>query len=265
MRAAGSVFGELSGAGGIVWYGGSALSRRGSPPALIVMDIESLRMALNEPSLLGLSVAFAAGFLFSINTVAIAAIPVTLAYVTKAHEPRRAAVLGGAFVAGLLATHIVLGVAAALGGEWVKGAMGREWGLALGPVLIALGLMWPGWLRLRIPWFAMRGRIVSGPWGAFVLAIPFSIAICPFCTPALLVTLTAAAAIGSVPFAIALLGAFGLGRSVLIALGAVSLGWLESFQAFTRWQKAFEVVGGLALILSGAYLIREYFAPMTGA
>lgn len=228
------------------------------------MDIESLRLALTEPSLLALGVAFAAGFLFSINTVAIAAIPVTLAYVTKAHEPRRAVLLGGAFIAGLLATHITLGVAAALGGEWVKGAMGREWGLALGPVLIALGLMWPGWLKLRIPWFATRGRVVSGPWGAFVLAIPFSIAICPFCTPALLVTLTASAAIGSVPFAVALLGAFGLGRSVLIALGAVSLGWLESFKAFARWQKAFEVGGGLALILSGAYLIREYFAPMTG-
>lgn len=229
------------------------------------MDIESLRLALTEPGLASLGVAFAAGFLFSINTVAIAAIPVTLAYVTKAHEPRRAALLGGAFIAGLLATHIALGVAAALGGEWVKGAMGREWGLALGPVLIALGLMWPGWLKLRIPWFALRGRVVSGPWGAFLLAIPFSVAICPFCTPALLVTLTAAAAIGSVPFAVALLGAFGLGRSVLIALGAVSLGWLESFQAFTRWQKSFEVIGGLALILSGVYLIREYFAPMTVA
>ena len=229
------------------------------------MDIESLRLALNEPSLLGLGVAFTAGFLFSVNTVAIAAIPVTLAYVTKAQAPRRAFLLGGAFIAGLLVTHIVLGVAAALGGEWVKSAMGREWGLALGPVLIALGLMWPGWLRLRIPYFSMRGQIVSGPWGAFLLAIPFSVAICPFCTPALLVTLTAAAAIGSVPFSIALLGAFGLGRSVLIALGAVSLGWLESFQAFARWQKTFEIIGGLALIASGAYLIKEYFAPMVGA
>jgi len=42
------------------------------------------------------------------------------------------------------------------------------------------------------------------------------------------------------------------------------MGWLESFQAYTRWQKVFEVAGGLALILSGAYLIREYFAPMVG-
>ena len=32
-----------------------------------------------------------AGFLFSFNPVALAAIPVSLAYVTKVHEPRRAA------------------------------------------------------------------------------------------------------------------------------------------------------------------------------
>lgn len=226
------------------------------------MDIESLRVALNEPSLLGLGFGFTAGFVFSFNPVAIAAIPVALAYVTKAHEPRRAVWLGGAFIAGLIVTHIVLGVGAALGGEWVKGVMGRGWGLVLGPVLIALGLIWPGWIKLRLPWFSFRGKIVSGMWGAFALAIPFSVAICPFCTPALLVMLTATAAIGSVPFGMALLFAFAVGRSVPILLGAWGMGWLESLKMFTRWQKAFEIVGGLTLIASGAYLINEHFFIM---
>lgn len=226
------------------------------------MDIESLRFTLSEPTWLGLVVAFTAGFVFSFNTVAVAAIPVTLAYVTKAHSPRRALVLGSAFIAGLLVTHTVLGVAAALGGEWVKNVMGREWGLVLGPILIALGLLWPGWLKLRLPWFSVRGKIVSGPWGAFVLAIPFSVAICPFCTPALLVMLTSAAAIGSVSFGFALLLAFALGRSVPIVLGAWAVGWLESLKVFTHWQKAFEIAGGLALIGSGVYLINEYFFLM---
>lgn len=226
------------------------------------MDIEFLRSALSEPTWFGLGVGFAAGLVFSFNTVAVAAIPVTLAYVTKAHAPRRALVLGSAFIAGLLVTHAVLGVAAALGGEWVKNVMGREWGLVLGPILIALGLLWPGWLKLRLPWFSVRGKIVSGPGGAFVLAIPFSVAICPFCTPALLVMLTSAAAIGSVSFGFALLLAFALGRSVPIVLGAWAVGWLESLKVFTRWQKAFEIAGGLALIGSGVYLINEYFFLM---
>lgn len=223
------------------------------------MDIESLRLALNEPSLFGLGLGFVAGFVFSFNPVAIAAIPVALAYVTKAHEPKRAVWLGGAFIAGLIVTHVVLGAAASLGGEWVKGVMGRWWGLILGPVLIALGLIWLGWLKLRLPWFSFRGRMVSGMWGAFVLAIPFSVAICPFCTPALLAMLTAAAAIGSAPFGIALLFAFAVGRSVPIILGAWGVGWLESLKVFTRWQKAFEIVGGLTLIAVGIYLIQQYY------
>lgn len=226
------------------------------------LDIESLRLALEQASLAGLTIGFAAGFVFSFNPVAIAAIPVTLAYVTQAHEPRRAVQLGGAFIAGMIVTHVVLGVVAALGGEWVGRVMGREWGLVLGPVLIALGLLWPGWIKLRLPWFSMRGRQVAGTWGAFALGIPFSVAICPFCTPALLVMLTAAAGIGSVPFGFALLLAFALGRAVPIILGAWAVGWLESLKALTRWQKAFEIAGGLTLVASGAYLINEYFFLM---
>ena len=226
------------------------------------MDLEFVRNALSEPTWFGLGVGFVAGFVFSFNTVAVAAIPVTLAYVTKAHAPQRALVLGGAFIAGLLVTHGVLGVGAALGGAWVQRAMGREWGLVLGPILIVLGLIWPGWLKLRLPWFSMRGRFVAGPWGAFLLAIPFSVAICPFCTPALLVMLTSAATIGSVAFGSALLLAFALGRSVPIMLGAWAVGWLESLKALTRWQKAFEFAGALVLIGSGAYLINEYFFLM---
>ena len=223
------------------------------------MDIESLRLALNEPSLLGIGLGFITGFIFSFNPVAIAAIPVALAYVTKAHETKRAARLGAAFIVGLITTHIVLGVAASLGGEWVQDVMGRWWGLILGPILIVLGLIWPGWLKLRMPWLSFRGRMVSGMGGAFLLAIPFSVAICPFCTPALVVMLTAAAGIGSVPFGIALLGAFALGRSVPIILGAVGVGWLESLNAFARWQKAFEIIGALTLIISGVYLIQQYY------
>jgi len=182
-----------------------------------------------------------------------------LAYVTKAHEERRAILMGSAFVVGMLVTHVVLGVAAALGGEWVQGVMGREWGLFLGPLLIVMGLMWAGVLNFRTRWFGMKGRKVTGIWGAFLLGIPFSVAVCPFCTPALLVTLTASAAIGSVGFGFALLFAFALGRSIPIILGAWSMGWLESLKMLSRHQKGLEISAGIVLILTGLYLLNEYF------
>lgn len=223
------------------------------------INIGDLRAALTQASWLGIGLGFLAGFVFSFNPVSFASVPVVLAYVTKAHEEKRAIVLGGAFIAGMLVTHVALGVAAALSGDWVKAILGRQWGLFLGPLLIVLGLLWPGWLKLRLPWISLRGRKVAGVWGAFLLGIPFSVAVCPFCTPALLVTLTAAAAIGSAPFGFALLLAFALGRAIPIALGAWGMGWLESLKLLSRHQKAFEVAAGITLIATGLYLLNEYF------
>jgi len=225
------------------------------------MDVsaDTLELSLQQASLAGIGLAFLAGFVFSFNPVSFASIPVVLAYVTRAHEERRALVLGGAFVLGLITTHVALGVAAALGGEWVQAVMGRGWGLLLGPVLIVLGLIWSGTLKLRLPWLSMRAKRVSGVWGAFLLGIPFSVAVCPFCTPALLVTLTASAAIGSAGFGFVLLLAFAVGRSIPVMLGAWSMGWLESLQILSRHQKTLEVVAGVTLIITGLYLLNEYF------
>ncbi len=219
----------------------------------------TLKSSLTQASLAGIGFSFLAGFIFSFNPVSFASIPVVLAYVTRAHEERRAVLMGSAFVAGLLMTHVVLGVAAALGGEWTQNSMGREWGMVLGPVLIIMGLMWAGWLNIRLPWFGMKGRRVTGLWGAFLLGIPFTVAVCPFCTPALLVTLTASAAIGSASFGGALLLAFALGRGIPILLGAWSMGWLESLKVLSHSQKLLEVIGGVTLILTGLYLLNEYF------
>lgn len=57
--------------------------------------------------------------------VAIAAIPVSLAYVTRARERPTARQFGTMFILGLVVTHIVLGVLAALGGKWVEQLLGR--------------------------------------------------------------------------------------------------------------------------------------------
>ena len=48
------------------------------------MDIEAVRNTLEQASLAPLAIGFAIGFFFSFNPVALAAIPVSLAYVTKA-------------------------------------------------------------------------------------------------------------------------------------------------------------------------------------
>lgn len=129
----------------------------------------------------------------------------------------------------------------------------------LGPFLILLGLIWPGWLRLPLPTVSVRARRVTGVWGAFTLGMVFSVAVCPFCTPALLVLLGGAASAGSPLLGAALLLAFAIGRSIPVGLGAWAIGWLENLKPFSKYSKTFEVIGGIALIAAGLYMLNAYF------
>lgn len=223
------------------------------------MDGDILRQAVEQAGFASAGVSFLAGLFFSVNPVAIAAIPVSLAYVTRAREKRTAILFGGMFILGLIVTHVLLGVAAGFGGLWVQDLMGRYWGAVLGPLLILLGLLWPGWIRIPLPAASFRARRVTGMWGAFALGVPFSVAICPVCTPALIVLLGVAAGIGSPLSGAVLLLAFALGRAVPIALGAWAIGWLETVKPLAAWQHRFDILGGMVLILTGLYLLNAFF------
>ena len=53
--------------------------------------------------------------------------------------------------------------------------------------------------------------------------------------------------------------AFALGRVIPLAVGAVSIGWLENMQPLGHWRRGFELLGGITLILVGIYLLNEYY------
>lgn len=60
-------------------------------------------------------------------------------------------------------------------------------------------------------------------------------------------------------FGFGLLLAFALGRSIPIMLGAWSMGWLESLNMLSRRQKGLEIIADVVLILTGLYMLNEYF------
>lgn len=223
------------------------------------MDADALRQAVAQASLAAAGVGFLAGLVFSFNPVALAAIPVSLAYVTKAREKKQAIQFGAMFILGMLVTHALLGFAAGLGGRWVESLFGRAWGLLLGPLLILLGLMWPGWVRLPLPALGARATRPVGAWGAFMLGIPFSVAVCPVCTPVLVVLLGVVVGLGSPWFGIVLLLAFALGRAIPLALGAATVGWVKSLPGLSAYRRMFEIAGGLTLVAAGLYMLNAYF------
>ncbi|WP_137889194.1 cytochrome c biogenesis CcdA family protein [Pseudomonas sp. 2FE] len=223
------------------------------------MELEALRQAMAQIGPAALGMAFLAGFFFSLNPVAVGAIPVALAYVTMARTRAQAFWHGLLFILGMLLTHLALGIVAGSGGEWIYAVLGREWGLFLGPLLILMGLFWSGWLRLPLPSLPLRAKRVSGGFGAFLLGMPFSVAVCPTCTPALVVVLGVAASVGSALWGACLLLAFAAGRAIPLALGAWSMAWLENTTKLAPLRKPFELLGALLLILAGLYLLNAYF------
>lgn len=228
------------------------------------MDAEVLGLAVQNAGYAAAGIGFLTGLFFSLNPVAVAAIPVSLAYVTKARNKSESMAFGGMFILGLIVTHVLLGLIAGLGGMWVAKLLGRQWGLVLGPFLILLGLLWPGWIRLPFPALSFRGKRASGMWGAFALGIPFSVAVCPFCTPALLVLLGGVATVGSPMLGVVLLLAFAIGRSVPVALGAWAVSWLENLKPLAKYAHIFETIGGIVLVAVGLYLLNAYFFWIPG-
>lgn len=223
------------------------------------MDVDALSLAIESTGYAATGLAFVVGLLFSFNPVAMAAIPVSLAYVTRARQGRTAVAFGAMFILGLVLAHVVLGVAAGLGGQWVQGVLGRQWGLVLGPLLIFLGVVWAGWIRVPLPAFGFKAKRATGLWGAFALGVPFAAAVCPGCTPALIVILGVVAGLASPPLGAAMLLAFALGRAVPIALGAAAIGSLEGRPSFVKYLHVFDKVGAVVLIAMGLYMLNAYF------
>ena len=223
------------------------------------MDVDALSLAIESTGYAATGLAFVVGLLFSFNPVAMASIPVSLAYVTRARQGRTAVAFGAMFILGLVLAHVVLGVAAGLGGQWVQGVLGRQWGLVLGPLLIFLGVVWAGWIRVPLPAFGFKAKRATGLWGAFALGVPFAVAVCPGCTPALIVILGVVAGLASPPLGAAMLLAFALGRAVPIALGAAAIGSLEGRPSFVKYLHVFDKVGAVVLIAMGLYMLNAYF------
>jgi len=92
------------------------------------MEAEALRSAVEHAGLAAAGIGFLAGLAFGFNPVALASIPVSLAYVTKGRDKGEALLFGSMFILGMVLTHLVLGVIAGLGGKWAAEVTGTSLG-----------------------------------------------------------------------------------------------------------------------------------------
>ena len=74
------------------------------------MDADVVRQAVEHADVIALGVGFLAGLLFGFNPVALASIPVSLAYVTKARTTQQSVLFGAVFTLGMIIVQVLLGL-----------------------------------------------------------------------------------------------------------------------------------------------------------
>jgi len=194
-----------------------------------------------------LAAALAGGLLTSAAPCVLAAVPVAVGYVGgQAPTPRRAWALSLAFVMGMNAALLALGLLAARLGL-LLGTLPGPWSIIVG-ILVAGAAVWL-WRSdavscgLHLPAVVTRRLAQSGMAGAAVLGALIGTVMSPCATPALAAALALAGsgALFGMPmfWGAALLLAYGLGHSVLLlvagAMPSAASALARRFAPFEAW------------------------------
>jgi len=192
------------------------------------------------------------GVLTSISPCPLATNIAAVSYLGRQVGSTRAVLLsGGLYTGGRTLAYVVLGAAAVWSlmsmvavSSFLQGGFHR----ALGPLLIAVGLLLLGLFNVNLPGFGVSSGLQqrvdrSGVWGAGLLGIVFALSFCPVSAGLFFGTLVPLAADRSSPLLLPTLYGIGTalpvaGFAVLLAAGAGWLGKaLDRVQALEVWAR----------------------------
>jgi len=220
----------------------------------------------------GLVAAFVGGVLTSASPCVLTAVPVAVGFVGgHAVTPRRAWSLALAFVGGMNAALLMMGLAAARLGL-LLGTLPGPWSVAVGLLVVAAA----AWLwrpmaatcGVPLPAALQRHLARSGVAGAVLLGTLIGTVMSPCATPALAAALALAgsgSAFGaSMWWGAALLLAYGIGHSVLLLVAGATPGTASALlrhfapaQAWLPGRRTF----ALLLALAGLWCVARGVAP----
>jgi cytochrome c biogenesis protein CcdA len=120
---------------------------------------------------------------------------------------------------------------------------------------IAMGLHLLGIINIRVPGVRHWRPIRTGPLGAFLTGLLFSLAILPCATPVLASILSYAASHHHVLVGSGLLFTYGAGIGVPLVLIGAGAGFLSSLRPSARWWSVVHRISGVILIGLGFYLL----------
>ena len=205
------------------------------------------------------------GILTSISPCPLATNIAAVSYVGRRLGSARAILLSGAlYTAGRTLAYTALGAAAVwslMSMVAVSGFLQGTFHRLLGPLLIALGLLLLGVIKLSLPGGGLseqlRRRVDrAGVWGAGLLGIVFALAFCPVSAGLFFGGLIPLAADRGSPLVLPAL--YGVGTALPVAIAAVLIaagaGWIDlalgKVRVFERWAR---VVTAAVFIGVGVY------------
>ena len=226
-----------------------------------------------SPTLLALGSALWLGILTSISPCPLATNVAAISFIGKRLGNRRALVLTGLlYTLGRSLVYVVLGaalVASLLSASEASQFLQRNMNRALGPILILIGMVLLGLLRLPLPNTGASeklGRRVEsmGIWGGLILGIVFALSFCPVSAAIFFGSLLTIAVKYESPILIPTL--FGIGTAlpviVFAVLLAVGTGAMSRAYGkvthFERWARGLTGVLfiGIGIYYSLAYVFR---------
>jgi cytochrome c-type biogenesis protein len=205
------------------------------------------------------------GILTSISPCPLATNVAAISYIGRQVGSARRVFLSGLFYTlGRMFAYLILGLVVVGGILTIPGVsnfLQRYMNLALGPLLMLVGLILLGLLRFAFPGFSpgermhhLAGR--GGIWGAGLLGLIFALSLCPVSAALFFGSLIPLSISHSSYFLLPSLYGIGTGLPVIIfafmiALGTQAMG--KTFNLLTKIEKWVRLITGLIFILVGIY------------
>ncbi|GET38542.1 hypothetical protein sll0686 [Microseira wollei NIES-4236] len=205
-------------------------------------------------SYLLLLLAFVGGLIASISPCKLALLSVNLSYIGTLDITSRkdAFVKAGSFVLGVVTVLSCLGLFSALIGAALFSYRGYV-ELAVGLVMLVMGLNLFGWLNLPLP---QINRQLPSSLGAYSVGLTFALVSSPCSSPVLFAVLTAAAATGSGLQSMLTMVCYALGNTAVIFLASLFAGLAKQTRILLPYsERILALAGGLLILTGGYYLV----------
>ncbi len=224
----------------------------------MLTSMNFLDISINANIFIICGTIFITGLLSGLSPCSLPTVTLIVAFVSgkKNNTKLQGFIISLGFILGIASTLTLLGMFAGSVGN----LMGRSeiFIYSLSSILIFIGL----WMLKVIKWGGgsnpmarMNVKKGSGVFGAFILGLPFGIVASPCTMPVTLAVLGFAAAKGSIIYGMLFMFIFAIGRSLPVLIAGTFTGFLKRATFFIKYEKVFEKVGGVLLLIIGFFLI----------